>query len=82
VRLIGIDEVLDLVGVSRSTLWRMVRAGEFPRRVEMSPGRRGHVYEDVMAWIEARARGERLSSGTEASDNKGARRGARGAAAS
>jgi predicted DNA-binding transcriptional regulator AlpA len=73
-RFIGIDEVLDLIGVSRSTLWRMVRAGTFPRRVEMSPGRRGHVYEDVMAWIEARARGESVRSGTGSKLKKGARR--------
>jgi predicted DNA-binding transcriptional regulator AlpA len=73
-RFIGIDEVLDLVGVSRSTLWRMVRTGTFPKRVEMSPGRRGHVYEDVIAWIEARARGERLGSGMASSEQRGRKR--------
>jgi hypothetical protein len=39
----------------RSMLWRMVRAGSFPPRVSISARAAGHVYEDVEAWMAARA---------------------------
>src|SRR5262245_52755220 len=55
VRFIRTKEVLAMIGVSRSTLWRMVRAGSFPRRISISARAAGHIYEDVQAWMAARA---------------------------
>jgi prophage regulatory protein len=54
-RFIRIKDVLELVGVSRTTLWRMVRDGAFPRRVAITKSARGHVYEEVEAWMQSRA---------------------------
>jgi prophage regulatory protein len=48
-------EVLKMLGVSRTTLWRMVRAGIFPQPVVISRRATGHVLEEVEAWIAARA---------------------------
>jgi prophage regulatory protein len=53
-RFVRIKEVLQMVGVSRTTLWRMVRDGTFPRRVVISSGVRAHVYEEVEAWMRSR----------------------------
>jgi prophage regulatory protein len=49
--------VLELIGLSRTTLWRMVRAGTFPRPVRITERSRGYVLEAVEAWMRARADG-------------------------
>jgi prophage regulatory protein len=58
-RFISYDEVHHRTGLSRTTIWRLERAGEFPRSVRISPGRRAWREADVSAWIEAK-----LSSGS------------------
>jgi len=47
-------EVLRMLGVSRTTLWRMVQAGVFPPPVVISRRATGHVLEQVEAWMKAR----------------------------
>lgn len=42
------------VGLSRTTIWREVRAGRLPRPAQLSPGRIGWWSEDVDAWKQAR----------------------------
>jgi hypothetical protein len=46
-----------MLGVSRTTLWRMVHAGTFPSPVRISEGSVGYLLESVEAWIRARADG-------------------------
>ncbi len=53
-RFIRPEEVRAMLGVSRTTLWRMVRAGGFPRPVLISERRRGYLLDDVQAWAQAR----------------------------
>lgn len=68
-QVLSISEVIALLSVSRSTLWRMIRVGGFPRPIILSPGRRGWLASDVEAWIEARrqeARGTGSSASSEA----------------
>jgi prophage regulatory protein len=50
-RLIGAEEVRRRVDLSRSTIWRLERAGDFPRSVQISPGRRAWREADVDRWI-------------------------------
>jgi prophage regulatory protein len=40
--------------LSRTTLWRLIRAGSFPTPVRLSPGRVGWRAEDVEAFIRSR----------------------------
>ena len=40
--------------LSRSTLWRLVKSGQFPAPVKLSPGRVGFRATEVHAWIAAR----------------------------
>jgi prophage regulatory protein len=42
------------------TLWRLEKAGKFPKRVHISPGKVGWVEREIEAYIEERiaARGE------------------------
>jgi len=53
-RFIRVVEVMDMLAVSRTTLWRMVRAGEFPASVQITVRSRGFVLEEVEAWMQAR----------------------------
>lgn len=47
-------EVLDMIGVSRTTLWRMVQAGTFPPPVRITERNRGYLLEAVETWMKAR----------------------------
>jgi prophage regulatory protein len=57
-RFIRSRDVVDMIGVSRSTLWRMVQAGTFPQPVRITSRSRGYLLEAVEAWMKART--ERL----------------------
>ncbi|WP_271166622.1 helix-turn-helix transcriptional regulator [Brevundimonas intermedia] len=53
-RLLLWPEVRKLVGVSRTTAWRMQRAGLFPWPIPVSPGRVGWWESELNAWKRAR----------------------------
>ena len=53
-RFIRVVEVMDMLAVSRTTLWRMVKAGAFPAPVQITVRSRGFVLEEVEAWMQAR----------------------------
>jgi prophage regulatory protein len=55
-RLLRAREVLERVGVSRSTLWRMGRAGEFPKPRRISNNSVRWSQLEVEEWISARER--------------------------
>jgi prophage regulatory protein len=57
VRFIRPREVVEMIGVSRTTLWRMVREGTFPRPVRITERNVGYVLEAVEAWMQARTEG-------------------------
>jgi len=50
-RILSPRAVSELTGLSRTTIWRQGRSGEFPRPVQVSPGRVGFLVEEVEAWI-------------------------------
>ena len=50
-------EVLEMIGVSRTTLWRMVQAGVFPPPVRITTRNNGFVLEAVEEWMKARTMG-------------------------
>lgn len=50
-------QVLEMIGVSRTTLWRMVQAGAFPAPVRITQRNSGYVLEAVEEWMKARAEG-------------------------
>ena len=53
-RLIKLPEVLRLTGLSRSTLYRKLKEGDFPRPVQL--GKRAVAWREseVIAWINGR----------------------------
>ncbi len=54
-RIIRIDGVVDRIGISRSTLYRLVKHGKFLRQLALGPNSVGWLQADVAAWIEARS---------------------------
>lgn len=44
-------------GLSRTTLWRAERRGDFPRRIRLSLGRVGWSEAEVLDWLAGRPRG-------------------------
>lgn len=49
-----IEEVLELTGVARSTLWRWQRKGAFPKLRQLGPGTVRFVRSEVVDWMESR----------------------------
>lgn len=47
-------DVLKKYPISATTIWRMEKAGLFPKRRQMSPGKVGYVAEEVDEWEESR----------------------------
>ena len=53
-RILRVDEVCETIGVSRTTLWRMSRRGEFPRPLRITDYLRGWRASTVAEWLEGR----------------------------
>ena len=62
-RLIRLRDVLGLTGLSRSTLYRKKRVGDFPESVELGARVVGWWESEVRAWMASRpkSRGSRGS---------------------
>ncbi|MFO1293506.1 MAG: AlpA family phage regulatory protein [Rubrivivax sp.] len=74
-----LPQVLALVPVSKSTLWRHVSAGSFPAPVKLFVGVTAWRVDDVRSWIEERAG---ASLGFESEGSRRRRRVPTGAACS
>ena len=49
---LSINETCDLVSLSRTTLWRLEQRGEFPKKVLLSPMRKGYRTSELIKWLE------------------------------
>ena len=41
-------------GISRATIYRLIKAGMFPKQVQVSPGAVGWHAEEIDAWVASR----------------------------
>jgi prophage regulatory protein len=58
-RLVRKRELIDRLGVSGTTIWRMERRGEFPRSIRVSAGAVAWRESDLQRWITERAESRR-----------------------
>ena len=61
-RMLNERQVLEIVPVSTVTLWRMEKAGTFPKGTYISPNRKVWFEDEIIAWqnsINGRSRGRR-----------------------
>jgi prophage regulatory protein len=56
-RFIRTRQVLEMIGVCRTTLWEMVRDGAFPQPVRISERTSGYLLESVEQWMQLRTNG-------------------------
>lgn len=54
VRYISVKQVADIVGLSRSTIWRLRSRDLFPEPIRLSPGRVAWSVTDISEWISSR----------------------------
>jgi prophage regulatory protein len=47
--------VRELTGLSRTTIWRLERRGEFPNHVKLSTNIVGWIEQEVMDWMRSKA---------------------------
>ncbi|BBP45868.1 hypothetical protein THMIRHAS_12410 [Thiosulfatimonas sediminis] len=50
-KIMRLKEVIEVTGLSRTTIYRKVKAGEFPQRKQLSARSVGWLESDVTAWI-------------------------------
>lgn len=53
-RLLRLDDVRSLTGVSTTTLYRMIDAGAFPKQVSLGPRSVAWIESEIIGWIEDR----------------------------
>ena len=49
-----IKEVSNLLGISISTINRLIKKGDFPSKIKLSPGRKVFMKKEIEVWIESK----------------------------
>ena len=49
-----IKEVSNLLGISISTINRLIKKGDFPSKIKLSPGRKVFMKYQIDEWIESK----------------------------
>lgn len=52
--MLNIKQVAEISGLSRTTLWRLEKHGDFPKRRQISTRRVGWVESEVENWLKAK----------------------------
>ena len=53
-RIMRVKEVMAVTGLSRTTIWRLERSGEFPASVQLSAMAKGWRASAIAGWVESR----------------------------
>lgn len=53
-RIIRTPELLEITGLSRTTIWRLERQGRFPPRIQLGSHSVGWILDEVMSWVASR----------------------------
>lgn len=61
--ILRLPDVLRMVGLSRPHVYRMIRAGEFPQQVRLSPGAVGWLRSEVEGWLAGRVSARDVAAG-------------------
>ena len=56
-RILNSNEVVKKIGWSKVTVWRMERAGLFPKRINLSDRRVGWKESEIEDWVDSRPKG-------------------------
>lgn len=53
-RILRKPELLNMVGLSDPTIWRLERDGKFPKRVRLGGNSCGWLESEVLQWVQSR----------------------------
>ena len=53
---LNIKEVSELLGISVSTINRLNKNGDFPKKIKLSPGRKVFLRSEIDEWIKGKDR--------------------------
>jgi predicted DNA-binding transcriptional regulator AlpA len=56
-KILRTNEVAEMLGISRVTLWRWARGGHLPPKRRIGPNVVGWVEAEILAWLESRPTG-------------------------
>lgn len=54
-RVVRKPELWNMIGVSDATIWRMEKAGKFPKRVQIGGNSVGWFLSEITRWLEQKA---------------------------
>ena len=54
-RIIRKPELMGIIGLSDVTIWRLEKAGKFPKRIRLGGNSTGWLASEVQAWIDMKA---------------------------
>jgi prophage regulatory protein len=54
-RILRVDDVVKTIGLSRTTIWRLVRCKLFPQPITLAERAIGWDVDEIDAWIASRA---------------------------
>ena len=52
---LNIKEVSNLLGISVSTINRLIKKGDFPSKIKLSPGRKVFMKFEIEEWIKSKS---------------------------
>lgn len=55
-KILRLKQVLEITGLSRSTLYLYIQHQQFPSQIQLGPKRVGWVEDEVVGWIKNRIR--------------------------
>lgn len=53
-KIIRLKQVMETTGLARSTVYKLIAAGTFPKSVPLVGNSVGWVYEEVQEWVKAK----------------------------
>ena len=54
VRIYRVKDLVEILGISRTTIYRMRKREDFPRPVSLGDRAKGWLREDIEAWVKSR----------------------------
>ena len=56
-RVLNVNDVVGITGLSKVTIWRKEKSGNFPKRINLTSRRVGWIESEIVGWLEDRPRG-------------------------
>jgi prophage regulatory protein len=53
-KIIRLHQAIEKTGLSRSTIYTLIKSGDFPRQIHLSPRAMGFLESELDAWIAGR----------------------------